>query len=110
MKPIGKENKGAIFATKNVNIKNIRFVGKENNIIQFILNDGTNDIKAITFNGYDKFCEILKNNLTNDDFQKVMVGIKKYVDLKLDVVYSIEVNIFNEFKNVQLILKDFRLS
>ena len=110
MKPIGKENKGAIFATKNVNIKNIRFVGKENNIIQFILNDGTNDIKAIAFNGYDKFCEILKNNLTNDDFQKVMVGIKKYVDLKLDVVYSIEVNIFNEFKNVQLILKDFRLS
>ena len=110
MKPIRKENKGAIFATKNVNIKNIRFVGKENNIIQFILNDGTNDIKAITFNGYDKFCQILKSNLTNDDFQKVKVGIKKYVDLKLDVVYSIEVNIFNEFKNVQLILKDFRLS
>ncbi len=110
MKPIGKENRGAIFATKNVNIKNIRFVGKENNIIQLILNDGTNDIKAISFNGYDKFCKILKNTLTNDDFQKVIAGIKKYVDLKLDVVYSIEVNIFNDFKNVQLILKDFRLS
>lgn len=110
MKPIGKENRGAIFATKNVNIKNIRFVGKENNIIQLILNDGTNDIKAISFNGYDKFCKILKNTLTNDDFQKVIAGIKKYVDLKLDVVYSIEENIFNDFKNVQLILKDFRLS
>lgn len=110
MKPTGKENRGAIFATKNVSIKNLRFVGKENNIIQLILSDGTRDIKAINFNGYIKFCEILKNNLDNDEFEKVMSGIKKSIDLKLDVVYSIEVNVFNEFKNVQIILKDFRLS
>ncbi len=110
MKPIGKENSNAIFATKNVSIKNIRFVGKENNIIQLILTDNTADLKAISFNGYNKFLDILKKVIPNDEIEKLILGIKKYVDLKLDVVYSIEVNIFNDIENVQLILKDFRLS
>ncbi len=110
MKPIGKENKGAIFATKNVEIKNIRFVGKKNNIIQLTLNDNTSNVRAISFDGYNKFFDILKKNMSDDDIEKIVLGIKKYVDLKLDVVYSIEVNIFNDTENVQLILKDFRLS
>lgn len=110
MKPIGKENKGAIFATKNVGIKNIRFVGKENNIIQLTLNDETSNIRAISFDGYTKFLDILKQTMTDDEIEKLILGIKKYIDLKLDVVYSIEVNIFNDIENVQLILKDFRLS
>ncbi len=110
MKPIGKENSGAIFATKNVEIKNIRFVGKENNIIQFMLFDGTGSLKAISFNGYNKFLDILKSRFNNDEIEKIILGIKKYIDLQLDVVYSIDVNTFNDNENVQLILKDFRLS
>lgn len=110
MNPIGKENKGAIFATKNVEIKNIRFVGKEKNIIQLMLAQNNKTIKAISFNGYDKFINILKQRLLDDEIEKLVVGIKKYVDLKLDVVYSIEVNIFNDVENVQLILKDFRIA
>ncbi len=110
MKPIGKENKGAIFATKNVCIKNIKFVGKEGKIIQLLLDDGFNVIKAISFDGYDKFLNILKQHLNNDEIEKITSGLKKYVDLNLDVVYSIEVNVFNDIESVQLILKDFRLS
>ncbi len=110
MKPIGKENKGAIFATKNVEIKNIRFVGKENNIIQLTLYDGISNIRAISFDGYNKFLGILKQSICDDEIEKLILGIKKAIDLKLDVVYSIEVNIFNDIENVQLILKDFRLS
>lgn len=110
MKPIGKENKGAIFATKNVEIKNIRFVGKENNIIQLTLYDGISNIRAISFDGYNKFLDILKQSICDDEIEKLILGIKKVIDLKLDVVYSIEVNIFNDIENVQLILKDFRLS
>lgn len=110
MKPIGKENKGAIFATKNVEIKNIRFVGKENNIIQLTLYDGISNIRAISFDGYNKFLDILKQSICDDEIEKLILGIKKVIDLKLDVVYSIEVNLFNDIENVQLILKDFRLS
>lgn len=110
MNPIGKENKGAIFATKNVEIKNVRFVGKEKNIIQLMLAQNNITIKAISFNGYDKFINILKQSLLDDEIEKLVVGIKKYIDLKLDVVYSIEVNIFNDIENVQLILKDFRIA
>lgn len=110
MKPIGKENKGAIFATKNVEIKNIRFVGKENNIMQLTLYDGISNIRGISFDGYNKFLDMLKQSISGDEIEKLILGIKKSIDLKLDVVYSIEVNIFNDIENVQLILKDFRLS
>lgn len=111
MKPLGKENKGAIFATKNVSIKNIRFVGKEKRILQLLLYDETlTNFNSIDFNNYDKFIKILEDNLSKDDLKKVILGVKKNIDLKLDVVYSIEVNIFNNLKNVQLILKDFRLA
>lgn len=110
MKPIGKENKGAIFATKNVEIKNIRFVGKENNIMQLTLYDGISNIRAISFDGYNKFLDMLRQSISDDEIEKLILGIKKSIDLKLDVVYSIEVNIFNDIENVQLILKDFRLS
>ena len=110
MAPIGKENRGAIFATKNVKTKSIRFVGKENNIIQLVLNDGSSDIKAISFNGYNKFLNILEQNFSKDDIEKILTGLKKYIDLNLDVVYSIDVNVFNDIESLQLILKDFRLS
>lgn len=111
MKPIGKENKQAIFATKNLSVKNIKIVGKEKNILQFTFLDEFGDkLNAISFNGYERFMSILENNLSNEIIAKILNGIKKDIDLKLDVVYSIVVNEFNGFKNIQLIIKDFRLS
>lgn len=111
MKPIGKENNRAIFATKNLFIHNLRFVGKENNILQFTFKDSSGQIlNAISFDGFNKFLKILNQNFSNDDVQKIISGVKKCVELKLDIVYSIDVNQFNGYKNIQLIIKDFRLS
>lgn len=110
IKPFGKENKQPLFATKNVQIKNIRFVGKNGKIIQLVLSQNNRIINAISFDGYDKFISILKQNLTSQDFENILLGIQKYIDLNFDVLYSIEVNSFGDTKNLQLILKDFRLS
>lgn len=111
MKPLGKENRGAIFATKNVAIKNIRFVGKENNIIQLVLEDETKkELKAISFSGYENLMNIFSKNLPKEEVKKILTGIKKDVALKLDVLYTIEVNEFNNNRNVQLILNDFRIA
>lgn len=111
MKPIGKENKGAIFATKNLCIENVRFVGKDRKILQFLFSDkyGTK-LNAISFDGYEKFINFLKNIYKDKEIEQIIYNNKNSIDLYLDVVYSIEVNEFNGNKNIQLMLKDFRIS
>lgn len=111
MNPIGKENKAAIFATKNVFIENVRFIGKEKNILQFsFLDFYKNRLNAISFDGYEKFISILKTIFNQNQINQIINNYKNCIDLYLDVVYSIEVNEFNGKKNIQLILKDFRIS
>ena len=109
MRPFGKENPQAVFATKNVMIKGIRFVGASNNIIQFIFSDESGiNIKAISFRGFDRFTELIRENFDNNIQVEILSGSVKNVSLFLDIVYTIEINEYNNNKNVQLIIKDFR--
>ncbi len=110
MKPFGKENRQPLFATKNVVIKNIRFVGKNSDILQLDLYRDNRMLKAISFDGYKKFINILEENISKEEFENILNGKQKYIDLNFDILYSIEVNKFNGYENIQLILKDFRLS
>lgn len=111
MKPVGKENRGAIFATKKVSTTSIKLIGREKKIIKLTLIDGSGAcLDAISFRGYDKFISIINQKLSNEEVQNITQGIKKNIDLRLDVVYSIEVNIFNNKKSIQLNIKDFRPS
>ncbi len=105
MKPIGKENKQALFATKNVAIDTLKIIGKNNNILKFIFKDKFNNkLNAISFDGYEKFLKITK--LKDEDLLKN----NSFDNINLDIVYSIEINEFNNYKNIQLLIKDFRLS
>lgn len=111
MKPIGKDNRAAVFATKEVVAQNVFFIGKEKRIIKLSFLDNTGNIlNAITFDGYDKFINILKDSVKSEDFEKIVSGMKKTISLKLDIVYFLEINSFNGSSSIQLRLKDFRAS
>lgn len=109
MKPFGKENKEPIFATKNLKINKIKLVGKEKKCLSFKLEDDEgNKIDAIDFSLYNKFIEILTKQNLNEDFDDVILGKSQTINLKMDFVYSVGVNSFNN--NVNLLIKDFRNS
>lgn len=111
MKPLGKENKTPMFATKNVYFKKIDFIGKEKNILKVDIVDNYGVIlKAISFNLYDKLKIILEQNFKQEENEKIFTGLKKSIDLNFDIVYSIEVNNYNNLKNVQINIKDLRIS
>lgn len=111
MRPFGKENPQALFATKNVLVKALRYVGANQNIIQFIFSDENNiNVKGISFRGFDKFKKLIENNFDNKVQNEVFGGSVKNISLFLDIVYTIEINEYNNKKNVQLIIKDFRKS
>jgi len=110
MKPLGKANEEAVFATKGVIIDRIKFVGKNNDIIQFNFVDNVSNIafRGISFNLYEKFKTFIYDRLPSGKCNEILEGINNYVNLKVDIVYSISINEYNGNKNIQLDIIDFR--
>jgi len=89
--PFGLANPKPMFVFKNVMIKNYKLLGKEQEHLKLI----------VTFNGEGKEYEVLawgKGELTSE-FK---------LGERLDLLASLEVNSYRDFKKVQLVLKDFK--
>lgn len=87
LEPLGAENPEAIFVSKNVEVKQARTVGKDENHLKLRLKDKNVEYDAIAFNQGFWGKEIPK---------------------KIDVVYTIERNYYNGNIYKQLKVKDLR--
>lgn len=109
MQPFGKENEEAVFATKNVKFRRINFVGKEKNIMQIVFIDEEGcTIRAIDFKGYDKFREHIFVTFGKEIAEEILSEDLKNKNLSADIVYYIGINEYNNRRNIQLVIKDFR--
>jgi single-stranded-DNA-specific exonuclease len=92
LQPYGMGNEEPIFVTKNVHVDNFKVVGKNQNVIQFSFNDGTNYVKAVGFNGIkEKYEELREPNY-------------------IDVIYTIGLNEWPQgVFTPQLMVKDLRV-
>lgn len=96
LEPFGKDNPKAKFADKNLFIKNINMIGKNNNTMKMILNKNGRDIEAIKFNAqkdYKYLSDKFKANITGN---------------KIDAVFYPDINEFNGRRNLQVKLIDIR--
>ncbi len=89
--PFGVGNPSPVFVTKNAKIVDSFVMGSLKNHLKLILMEDKNTLEAVAFN----MAEIGKE-LKKGDF--------------VDVVYSIEENVWNGNKAIQLKVKDFRKS
>ena len=90
LEPYGASNKVPLFLIKNLKIDSIRTL-VEGKHLKLTLQDGANIINAIGFN--------LGNYA--DEF---LIGDK------VDIIGMIEINVFNNIKNIQINMKDMRKS
>ena len=90
LEPYGTSNKVPIFLIKNLKIDSIRTL-VEGKHLKLTLQDGTNLINAIGFNLGNYADEFLLGD-------------------KVDIVGTIEINVFNNSKNIQINMKDMRKS
>lgn len=102
MHPYGTSNLKPVFGTKNLVGRNIRFLGENKNIVAIELLDSKGNVnRGIMFGGSEKIEEILyKMNFTKDNCRNA--------EIKMDVLYNLEINEYKEYRNVQLNIKDFR--
>lgn len=96
LEPFGKDNPKAKFADKNLFIKNINMIGKNNNTMKMILNKNGRDIEAIKFNAQKDY------KYLSDKFKANIIGNR------IDAVFYPDINEFNDRRNLQVKLIDIR--
>lgn len=96
LEPFGKDNPKAKFADKNLFIKNINMIGKNNNTMKIILNKNGRDIEAIKFNAQKDY------KYLSDKFKANIIGNR------IDAVFYPDINEFNGRRNLQVKLIDIR--
>lgn len=102
MYPFGISNTKPIFGTKDLTCRNIRFLGENKTIVAMELADKSgNSNRAIMFNGGDRIEDILlKKNYSKENCRDAEINI--------DALYTLEINEYKDYRNVQLNIKDFR--
>lgn len=108
--PFGKGNPAPLFGSKGIQADRIDLIGKEKNILRMTLSEpksGTR-LAAISFDGYDLLCQLLKELYPTEDCDKIILSGQ--LPCLLDIVYSIEINTYRGRSSVQLLLKDFRFA
>ena len=91
LEPFGMGNPNPFFVCRNLEILDRRLVGTSSKHVSLNLYDGSNSIKAIAFN---------MGNLYN-----VLSSGKK-----IDIICCMDINLWNNNENVQLIIKDIKLN
>ena len=102
MHPFCISNTKPIFGTKDLTCRNIRFLGENKTIVAMELADKSgNSNRAIMFNGGDRIEDILlKKNYSKENCRDAEINI--------DALYTLEINEYKDYRNVQLNIKDFR--
>lgn len=109
MSPFGHGNHAPLFGDKDLQVRRIQLMGKENQIIRFYFADRlkTGMISAVSFRKKNEFEQMVLAEGGEEMWQRLLRG--QSVNLSLDIVYSIEINEFRGSSSVQLQIKDLRL-
>jgi single-stranded-DNA-specific exonuclease len=91
LEPFGMGNPNPNFVCRNMQILDKRLVGANSKHLSLNLYDGNNNVKAIAFN---------MGNLFN-----VLSSSKK-----IDIICCMDINLWNNNENVQLIIKDIKIN
>lgn len=110
--PFGKGNREPLFASLNILVEKIFVIGKENEHIRFMLKDTSENanigLSAISFGGYELFEKLLKSLYDYEECDTMLSS--KIINKRFDFIYTIELNTYNGYTSLQLMIKNFRLS
>ena len=108
LEPFGKGNSSPLLAEKNIPILKIDILGKTANTIKIkcVIPGLNKTIDGICFNRVDEFIEMLKEKYGEEH----MNYLTNPRGMKLDLIYSPQINEYNGRKSIQLKILEFKLS
>jgi len=113
LEPYGKDNREPLFGSKNVAVTGIKFYDEKNTLIFYFSEDNETNktprtIKGVCFGKTDEFKSMLNERYDGYELAKIMAGVLRAADLRLDIIYNIGINEYNGNVSVELKVRDFR--
>lgn len=107
LEPCGNDNPKPLFVTRGMTLKNMRVLGKGRNVIRLQAVDAKNNrYTLILFEDEHVFEQRFE---TQDDLRLYEDLLYGFGNVKVDMVYYPEINVWNDRESIQLIVKDFRI-
>ena len=109
MEPFGKGNAMPFFGDKEVILNRIQLLGNEKQILKIFFQNrkGNGLIPAILFRKKQEFETMLLEAGGQDLWNDLLQG--KENKLALDIIYTVEINYYNNNQYLQIQIKDFRI-
>lgn len=107
LEPFGKGNSRPLFAAKNVKVKRGFVLGKNQNVLKLkFLTKNNNLIDGLYFGGIEEFEMKIINKFGKEEVDKIYKGIDNKV--KLDIIYVPTINEYMGNRNLQIIIQNYR--
>ncbi|MBZ9608454.1 single-stranded-DNA-specific exonuclease RecJ [Clostridium estertheticum] len=108
LEPFGKGNSTPLLAEKNIPVLKIDILGKNANTLKIncVMPGVNKTINGICFNRVEEFIEMLKDRYGVE----YMNYLKSPKGMKIDLIFSPQINEYNGYKSIQLKILEFKLS
>lgn len=107
LEPFGKGNEKPIFAEKELKVKSAFVIGKNANGLRlFVENKYGKSMETVYFGDVNEFFTYMGNTYGEEEVQKLKSG--RSPKLTLSITYFPKVNEYNGFKNIQLMIQNYR--
>ena len=107
LEPFGKGNEKPLFAEKDLRIKSAFVIGRNASGLRFLFeNQYGRQLEAVYFGDVEAFFDYIARTYGESEALKLKTG--KGSQLKLTITYYPKINEYNGFKNVQLMIQNYR--
>lgn len=107
LEPFGKGNEKPLFAEKELRVKSAFIIGKNASGIRlYLINKYGKEMEAIYFGDVNEFFGYIAASYGEEEAQKLRTG--RSLDAALAITYYPRINEYNGFRNVQLMIQNYR--
>ncbi|MDF2484991.1 MAG: hypothetical protein K0R46_1159 [Herbinix sp.] len=107
LEPFGKGNEKPLFAEKELKVKSAFIIGKNASGIRlYVVNQYGKEMEAIYFGDVNEFFSYIAEAYGEEEAQKLRTG--RSLNATLAITYFPKINEYKGFKNVQLIIQNYR--
>lgn len=107
LEPFGKGNEKPLFAEKDIKIKSAIIIGKVPCGIRFcVVNQYGREMEAMYFGDVEAFFSYIRETYGEKEADKLKTG--RGFEVPLTITYSPRINEYNGFKNIQLMIQNYR--
>lgn len=108
LEPLGNGNEKPVFVANNLRIVSIKEIGKDNQYLKLKLGTYNKNIDALCFQNSSQLKDALISKYGIDTYNNLIIE-NTLKDVRISVVYYPQINEYNGYKNIQIIINDFEL-